>query len=566
MILRVATCGSLLLLCQACSGQVGDLPAGMRGATGRGTVQMGAGTMADRTNGALCGSTVVVDPGPAISRRLTRTDYDNTVRDLLGDDSAPATTSPTAFPGEELSHNFDNNPQMLSVSAPLVQSYFDAAEALSTKAVQNITTLVGSCASTGGPTCAEQFIRSFGARAFRRPIVDDDVTRFMGPYTVGAKTDFKTGIRLVVSSMLQSAPFLYRLELGGVPAGAYVRPTSYEMASRLSYFLWKSMPDDALFKAAQNNLLQTPEQIRSAAVRMANASEARVMVTDFHDQWLNLRLVSGVDKSSADFPMFTDAVAADMHQEATQLVDDILFQGSGDVSGLFSASYTFVNGNLAKFYGFGASAGSQFTKTTPTEGGRAGVLTAGGVMSVLAKTNRTSPVLRGKFVREQILCEEIPPPPPNVPALPEISASLTVKQRLGEHEIAGCAACHVIMDPVGWAFENYDGVGRFRTADNGQPIDTSGEVKQGSDGATDAKIVGPFAGPTELGAKLALSDEVKRCVVTQWFRYAAARAETDTDTCALERLDAQFAQSGHVVKGLLVDLTQTDAFLYRRPN
>jgi len=366
--------------------------------------------------------------------------------------------------------------------------------------------------------------------------------------------------------MLQSAPFLYRLELGGASAGAYVRPTSYEMASRLSYFFWKSMPDDALFKAAQGNLLQTPDQIRTEAVRMANAPEARSMVADFHDQWLNLRLVSGVDKSTSDFPMFSDVVAADMHDEAAQLVDDIVFSGSGDVSALFSAPYTFVNGNLAKFYGFGASGGSQFAKTTPSQGERAGVLTVGGVMSVLAKTNRTSPVLRGKFVREQILCEEIPPPPPNVPALPEISSSLSVKQRLGEHEIAGCAACHVLMDPVGWAFENYDGVGRFRTVDNGQPIDTSGEVKQGSDGTTDAKVVGLFSGPAELGAKLAASDEVKQCVVTQWFRYASARAETDSDMCSLQKLDTQFGQSGHAVKELLVDLTQTDTFLYRRPN
>jgi Protein of unknown function (DUF1592)/Protein of unknown function (DUF1588)/Protein of unknown function (DUF1595)/Protein of unknown function (DUF1587)/Protein of unknown function (DUF1585) len=566
MIARLATLASLLILGTACSGEIGGLPVASRSTpktTASGSTATGEPGKIDRSQVADCSPTAIGDPGLAISRRLTRTDYDNTVRDLLGDSSAPASNAPTAFPGEELSLNFDNNPQMLSVSAPLVQSYFDAAEALSTKAVQNLATLVGTCASTGGTACADQFIRSFGAKAFRRPVTDDDVTRFMGPYNVGAQTDFKTGIRLVVSAMLQSAPFLYRLEMGGVAAGAYVRPTSFEMASRLSYFLWKSMPDSALLKAAQDDQLQTSDQIRAQAVRMLGASQTHEMVGNFHDQWLNLRLIEATDKSASDFPMFNETVAADMHTEASTFIGDVLFGGAGDASALFSAPTTFVNANLAKFYGFG-SGGAAFAKMTPPVGERAGVLTMGGVMSVLAKTNRTSPVLRGKFIREQVLCEEVPAPPPNVPALPEIDTSLTVKQRLGEHEVAGCAACHVLLDPVGWAFENYDGVGRFRTVDNGHPIDIKGEV-QASD-TTDPMLVGAFSGPAELGAKLAASSEVKRCIVTQWFRFAAGRSEADADVCSLQKLDTKFASTGHSVKDLLVELTQTDAFLYRRRN
>jgi hypothetical protein len=485
-----------------------------------------------------CASAPAADPGASYSRRLTRTEYNNTVRDLLGDTTRPA----DEFPAEVLTFNantdyfgFDNDPSVQSVPELLADGYFSAADRLAVAATQNLAALV-PCAASANRACGEQFLRTFGEKAFRRPLAEDEVARFMAPFDVGAMTDFASGIRLVITAMLQSAPFLYRIELGGVPDGSWVKPTSFEMASRLSYFVWQSMPDQTLFDAARRDELQTPSQIGAQALRMLESDKARAMVTDFHRQWLGLRGLATLEKDGSVFPTFDETVPATLFEEAKTFIQGVVFTGSGDASDLFRS-------------------------TTP--GRPSGLLTLRAPLSVLAKRNQTSPVLRGKFVREQLLCEHVDPPPPNINVMvPELDPDLTTRERFSQHSVdAQCVGCHVMMDPIGFGLENYDAIGNWRDTENGAPIDASGSIEQGD--GTD--VAGPFDGPAELGERLATSAAQKRCMVTNWFRYANGRAETDGDACELGALSERFATANHDVKDLIVALTQTSAFLRRRP-
>ena len=398
------------------------------------------------------------DPGAAYSRRLTRTEYNNTVRDLLGDTTGPAKD----FPAEVLTFNagtdyfgFDNDPSVQSVPELLADGYFAAADALATTAVQNLASLV-PCAATANRACGEEFVRSFGEKAFRRPLAADELTRFMAPFDVGMMTDFASGVRLVVTAMLQSAPFLYRIELGGVPDGTWVKADVVRNGVAALVFLWQSMPDQALFEAARRDELQTPEQIALQAQRMLESDKARAMVTDFHRQWLGLRGVSNLEKDTAAFPSFNETVPAAMLGEAEQFIQSVIFTGSGDASNLFRS-------------------------TTPMRS--AGILTLRAPLSLLAKRDQTSPVLRGKFVREQLLCEHVLPPPGDINVMvPELDPNLTTRERFSQHSVDDqCAGCHVMMDPIGFGLENYDAIGNWRDTENGAPIDATGSIEQGDD-------------------------------------------------------------------------------------
>jgi hypothetical protein len=503
-----------------------------------------------------CESSVTAELGPSPSRRLNRTEYDNTIRDLLKIDVSPA----LIFPGEELAFNFDNNAEALSASPLLVEEYAKAADRLVESPELDLAALV-PCDASGGESCARAFLTGLGSRAFRRPLEPSEVERYLPLFRIGAESDFDTGIRLMLSAILQSAPFLYRLELSGAVMGdGYVLPSSFEMASRLSYFIWKTMPDDALFEAARADALQTPEQIQSHARRMLDDPRAREMVADFHEQWLSLRDLGQLEKSPEIFSDFNESIARDMHTEAALLIEDVLYR-DGDASRLFDADYTFVNANLAAFYGIDGVVGEQFRRVSRSAEQRAGVLTLGGVQSLLAKPNQTNPIIRGKYVRVQMLCGEMPDPPAGVNIqVPELDSSLTTRERFRQHsDDPACAGCHQLMDPIGMAFESYDGVGRFRETENGMPLDLSGEVI-GTD------IAGAFNGVGELGQKLARSADAKACFVRNWFRYAYGRADVagSRDACVLERLESAFGEAGYGIGELIVSLTQTDAFLYRR--
>lgn len=543
--------------CGGDSGGDGDDTAATSGAGGT----TSADTNGAPTSGADTGDPEAgIRPGPSPIRRMTRREYNNTVQDLLGDDSKPA----SGFPAEEEALGFTNNADALVVTQLLAEGYLDAAEDLALKAVADMSKLMGACdpGVDGEDTCVRGFLEDFGFRAFRRPLLVDEVETWMSVFTdARSQFDFDVSVRLMLTAILQSPHFLYRVEFGEPVAGekGVLKLGPYELASRLSYFLWGTMPDPELFDAAEAGRLTTPEDVAKQASRMLADPRVRVMVREFHSQWLHLSQLDLVEKDADMFPDFDADVLPLLRTEAESFIDHVIWEDQGDLYTLLLAPYTFMNGALADYYGVDGPTGDTFEKVDMPEGRASGILTLGGLMTVLAKHNQTSPVLRGKFVREKLLCQLVPPPPDNIMVVPpEVDPNLPTRERFKAHTSdALCAGCHSMMDPVGFGFEHYDGIGHWRDVEAGLPIDATGELlftKQG----------GPFDGVPELAALLAGSPELDSCMALQWFRYAYGRAETGDDAGTIEYIAGQFAGSGHRILDLIVSLTQTEAFLYRR--
>ncbi|HEY3664470.1 MAG TPA: DUF1588 domain-containing protein, partial [Polyangiaceae bacterium] len=267
------------------------------------------------------------------------------------------------------------------------------------------------------------------------------------------------------------------------------------------------------------------------------------------------------EKDATVYPAFNSTIAGLMQQETQLFLDDVVWKENGSLATFFTAPFTFVNGPLAQYYGISGVTGDAFVKTSLDPAQRAGLLTQGAILSKQAKPNQTSPVLRGKFVREQLLCQPLPPPPANISIkVPDLSPTLTTRERFSQHSVSpACAVCHHLMDPIGLGFETFDGSGVYRATENGQPVDMSGTVNE-----ADAELQGPFNGVVDLEKKLGQSSTVQQCVTTQWFRYAYGRAETTADACSMAALSDRFAAGGFKVSDLLAALTQTKAFLYRR--
>jgi hypothetical protein len=502
-----------------------------------------------------------IEPGDAPIRRMTRAEYNNTVRDLLGDDSRPA----SSFVPEEEALGFNNQATSLGVTQLLAEQMMNAAEAISAKAVSDLSALMPYCdpATAGEDACATMFIDRFGKRAFRRPVTPDEAARFFQLFAWGRATyDFASGLGLVIQAMLQSPHFLYRVEMGMPdPVEADVVPLGpYEIASRLSYLLWNSMPDDDLFAAADAGELVTKDQIAAQARRMLEHPRARQAVANFHSQWLKLTHIETVAKAQATYPLYHDGLRSLWKQETEAFLEHVVFDGEGDVATLLSAPYSMMNAELAAFYGVAnPPSGEAFERVDLDPNERAGLLTQASLLAVNAKPNQSSPVHRGKFVREMLLCQLLPPPPNNVEIKPpEVKPGVTTRERFKEHSAnPECASCHVLMDPIGFGFENYDGIGLWRDKDQGLPVDAGGALFATKD------IDGTFNGAVELAKRLAESAEVRQCVATQWFRFGYGRAEGKTDACAMAEIQGAFAASGDNIKELLVGLTQTEAFLYR---
>jgi len=520
----------------------------------------GSSGAGDDTSGDPQATCEAIAPGASPVRRMTRVEYDNTVRDLLGDKTRPGLN----FPAEEESLGFNNNADTLVVVPILAEQYQDAAEKLAETAVaEHLPALLGGCnpASLGEATCAEKFVTNFGASVYRRPLVAEETTALLAVFNAGLEQyDFETGIRLVLTTMLQSPAFLYRVEFGAPIDGetAVRKVAPYELASRLSFFLWGSMPDAALFKAAADGKLETKEQVAAQAKRMLADPRARDAVREFHDQWLKLKHIEEVQKDADMFPDFDPAVLTLLRTEAETFIDHVIWDGEGDLNTMLQAPYTFMNAELAKYYGVTGPMTEAFEKVELGPGRASGFLTQGGLMAVLAKANQTSPIHRGKFIRESILCQFIPPPPDNVDITPpEVDPSLPTRERFIEHSADPfCAGCHQLMDPIGFGFEHFDALGKWRDVEAGKPIDATGTILS-------AKVMGDFDGVDGLSTMLVDSPEVEACMTRQWFRFAYGRGETNADTCILDELGAEFAASGRSIPDLLVAITQTDAFMYR---
>ena len=503
----------------------------------------------------LCGD---ADVGINGLRRLTAVQYDNTIRDLLGITSNPS----AGFSADERVGPFKAN-NAAPVGELQVEQYMGAAETIAAEAVGDMATLL-PCdpVADGEDACAQAFVEDVGARAYRRPLTTGELTGLMAVYDAGKAEDgFANGIRVALGAILQSPYFIYRIEFGLESGGDVVALTDHEVATRLSYFLWNTMPDDTLFSAADAGELTTTEGLAAQVDRMLGDPRTAEAVASFHTQWLGVDEIELLEKDATDFPNFTPALAAAMKEEAAAFTEHVILGGDGRLETLLSAPMTITDdAALLDLYGVQLPAGHQ--PGDPVDlpvGERAGLLTQAGLLASAAHADQSSPILRGVLVRQNFFCQILPVPPPdvdNVPPDPEPGS--TTRERFRQHtEDPACAGCHVLIDPIGFGLENYDAVGQYRTMEGTLPVDSSGELV-----STD--VDGPFNGGVELANMMATSNMVRECVASQWFSYAFGRPSAAEDECTTDHINEAFAESDYDIRVLLREIAVSDSFRFRR--
>jgi hypothetical protein len=499
-----------------------------------------------------------VDSGVSPLRRLTADQYRNSVRDLLGlTNAVPVTALP---PDENIAEKFTSN-VVRPVQGADLDRYADVAGQVAKQAVARLAMLVPCTPAAGNAGCAKTFITSFGRRAFRRSLEPIEVERLEKVYTAGGS--FENGIRLVIEAVLQSPKFLYLIEPAPADAsGKIVALDRWSMAARLSYFLWNSTPDDKLLDAAERNQLATPEQLDVEAKRLMADARFRDSIHTFHEAWLDLGELHGAAKDPMAFPVWNEALKTAMAEETRRFIENVMREGDGKLETLLSAKFSFLSGPLYAIYGLTPPAGTAanaWTRVDLNAAQRAGLLTQPGLMAALAREDRTSFVRRGKMVREGLFCQEVPPPPPGVnDSEGEIPATATAKQRAEQHRRdPACGSCHALFDPIGFAFETFDAVGRYRAMDAVGPVESALDL-------TGTSIDGKFANAIELAGKLGGAADVQACVARQWLRFALGREDTDADKGSLAAAVQGLQGSGGDLKQLLFHVVRSDAFRHQR--
>jgi hypothetical protein len=497
------------------------------------------------------------------ARRLTREQYVNTVRDLLGDGSAAVGSQ---LPKDDVGDSLFADPSTLLVSPDWASNAMDAAEAAAKVLVAKLPALMPCDAAAGEQACVDKFINGFGKRAFRRPLEAVEIEALGKVYAVGAKNGgYPHGIEVVTRALLQSPSFLYRLELGQKTgsSGASVHLGPYEVASRLSYLLWNTMPDAALMDAADSGKLASAEDIAGQARRMLADPRAHRTLGEFHSRWLGVDGLGDVAKDPMRYPQFDDKLMASMRTEMQMFVEDVLFgdKSDGRLESLFNARFTYVDALVAPLYGATAPAGGGFGRVDLDPAHRGGLLTNVGIIAAHTYADESGPIHRGKFIRENFLCTTPPDPPADLMVEPPVpKPGVSTRQRLMDHSaMPACHVCHAMMDPIGFGFESYDGIGRYRATDaSGKAIDDSGTLDMLRDGSSFA-----FHGPVELGQKLAASTQVRECVVTNVLKFAQG-TEAAADSCVQQKLRTAFEASNHDLRELFIAITRTEGFRFRR--
>jgi len=485
-------------------------------------------------------------------RRLTSEQYANAVRDLFGVEAGV-----DAFGGDEKLGPFDAN-YAAPVSPTMVDQFRAVAEEVGEEVAQSYAAVVG-CDLAAQPACLMDWVRTVGRRAYRRPLTDEELARYEALVALGE--DDASRVRLVVQAMLQSPSFLYQLEFGlPDPAGEVVSLTPYELASRMSLFLWGSVPDDALLDAAEAGELSDPEGLRAHAERLLDDPHARATVESFHVQWLHLDRLEAQDKDPLLFPLFDDELRTAMVDETRRFAGNVVIDGDARLETLLSSNETWIDTPMFELYGLPtpeAHDPSQPVTLDPSQ--RAGLLTQAAFLATHAHHNQASPIHRGVVVLSELLCSPPPPPPPDIDATPPDPDPNATTREIFEEQTADsyCASCHITINGIGLGFEGYDAIGAYRETENGLAVDQSGTVVSSFD------VAGPFDGAAELAAKLSRSQDVRECVATQWFRFSLGRLESSADACTFEQLHSSFADSDYDVRELMLTLVQTDAFRYR---
>lgn len=498
--------------------------------------------------------------GDAPARLLTSYEYRNTVRDLLGYDGKIT----EEFPSENKVNGFENNADAHTASKLQIRKYMKAAEEISRDTTSEGLGELLPCnpAAVGELECGRQFIEDFLRRAYRRPPTDGEVSDYVDLLKdARSKWSFVEGIQLVIQSALQSPQFLYRLNLVSSPeAGTTTRLDGYDIATRLSYFLWATTPDVELMEAAEEGRLQTAEQIEAQARRMLESPRAESAVYQFHRQWLRLDDLDSVVKDAGTFPAFEPDMTDGWRKSMRKFVLDTYFSEDGNVDDLLTSQQVFLTDSLAPVYGKDEREPGIDSYQFDSER-RSGLLTQPSLMALLANANQSSPIRRGVWVRERLLCQHLPPPPADAnitPPDPDPDAS--TRERFRQHtQNPQCAGCHAMIDPIGFGFSHYDSMGRWRARDSGRAVDASGELAK----TGEAAIEGEFDGASELARRLADSRTVKRCLARRWFTYAMGRPPTDSENCALRRIQRAFDEADGDFEQLLVSIATSEAFRYR---
>lgn len=490
---------------------------------------------------------------PRRLRRLSSREYDNVVRDLLGDDSRPA----QRFVADVYQNGYDNGSAGLAVQSDLVLDYQRAAEALAAAAVKDrLPRLIGGCdvAAQGAPACADAFFAGFAPRAFRRPLSADEQQRLRAVFTAeSAAEGFPRGIQTTLEVMLQSPQFLYREELGdpkAMPAPGSATPlTDYEIASQLSFLLTGSLPDDTLWLAVEQGRFKAAADYKREATRLLQSPSARGALRAFLHKWLATDRLANLSKDPAFYPRFNPAMAASMAGELDRYYDSVAWDTTraGSLRELFQSSRSYADKTLGGLYGVPV-AGAGFEEVALDPALRKGVLSRAGYLAVHAATDSSGPVSRGVFLLHSLLCAPPAQPPPNVPPVvpagDPMSKNLTTRQRFEKH-VANpfCASCHKQIDGVGFGFEQFDGIGAHRTTENGQPVDSRGTLIGGGD------IDGEYEGVAALSGKLAGSGRLADCYVRQAYRYAMGQIEPDGED--LRSLSNEFSTDARMTDVLM---------------
>jgi len=501
-------------------------------------------------------------PGPARTRRLNREEYGNTLRDLLGIAKRPGDGFPADGAGGE---GFANSADTLMLSPLLIEKYLDAAGA----AIKEVwerrelrTRLLAPVTSDKLPPDkgAELALRPFLLRAYRRPPTEDDVQALLGVFrqTWQRQPNWDEAMKTMLKAALVTPKFLFIEDTPHANAKEPRRLDSFEMASRLSYLLWSSMPDDDLLKLAGEDKLQDDAVLEAQVRRMLADSKAQAFTKDFAGQWLRFSEVfNSVDPDRRHAPDFNGELRQAMYDEIFAFSDQLL-RKNGRVLDFLDSDYTFLNERLAKVYEVPGVQGKDMRQVNLPNNRRGGITSMAAILAYTSYPQRTSPVLRGKWILEQLLGTPPPPPPPNVGLLPEDKKAVmatTVRQRLEAHRNkAVCAGCHARLDPPGFALENFDIIGKWRDSDNGKPIDATGTMTGGRN----------FATPAEF-RRLLLEDKALfvRSLCTRLLGYATGRSVELHDQPTLLRLEKVLLDSDYRSEPLLIALVKSVPFRSR---
>lgn len=492
-------------------------------------------------------------------RRLSRTELTNTLADLF-----PTITLPEIdLPADKPKDLFGNSVDTQEPTDVYVETHWRATVTVAAAVAADLPGVMG-CSLGDDPArqaCADTYVPLLLRRAFRRPVAQAEVDRYLADFlpTQWGEHGFDTAMQLLVTAVLNSPSFLYRAEFGaeGADAAATLPLRAEELAVRLSYFLWQTMPDDTLAAATESGVLDTPAGLEAEARRMLADPRARVATADFHRQWLGLDGLQAIERDETLFPAWNPTLAPIMAESLRRYVEYAFWDGEGTLASLLLDPIAFANAALAPIYGVQAE-GEELALVSLDGAQRAGLLTQPALMASMAHAKFDAPIKRGVYVLDRFMCVGIGAPPPNVPDIPPADANdgpKTTRQRIEEtHVQESCKSCHTLIDGVGFAFNNYDAIGQWRTTENGLPIDATGAL-MGTAG-----ITANFDGALVLSQLLADSPDVERCFGRQVFRFAQGRREGAGDLCAL---DQALVAAGGDMRELMIQLVLTDNFRQR---